>query len=193
MGALLALSGLGLIIAAVGLAHGPDLTKTARALGWPLAYVQSAYKWSKRYGMPFDWVLNTISVESGGNPNAAGDAGGKSVGLMQVNTEAHPVTREQMRVPDLNIQWGTKLMRQFRDDLLAALGGRHPPAPLDVLTRLAYKGPSSVNAVLRRGDNPLSALSWAPEAAARWRRHMMNTQAAIKGQSFDPKRATGVA
>lgn len=189
MGAILALSGLGLIIAAVGLAHGPNLTATARALGWPLAYVQSAYKWSKHYHMPFDWVLNTISVESGGNPNARGDEGGRSVGLMQVNTVAHNVSPELMRVPDTNIQWGTSLLREFHDKVLAALGGRTPPVPIDVLTRLAYKGPKTVENALRRGENPMT-LSWAPEAAARWRRHMMTTQAAVKGRSLTPAKQT---
>lgn len=181
---------LGLVAAAVGLAHGPNLTHVASALGWPLAYVESAYKWAKRYGMPFDWVLTTISVESGGNPNAAGDAGGKSVGLMQVNTLAHGVSREQMRVPDTNIQWGTMLMKGFHDDVLAALAGRRPPAPIDVITRLAYKGPSTVEAALRRGENPVTSLAWGPEAATRWRRHMVNVHAAIKGRSLTPPKQT---
>jgi len=179
----------GIVAAGVALTHGPNLVHVAAALGWPLAYVQSAHKWAKRYGMPFDWVLTTISVESGGNPNASGDEGGRSVGLMQVNTAVHPVTREQMRVPDTNIQYGTMLLKQFHDEVLVALGGRKPPAPIDVITRLAYKGPATVKSALRRGENPVN-LPWGPDAAMRWRRHMGTVRAAIAGRALTPSKQT---
>ena len=42
--------------------------------------------------------------------------------------------------------------------MLSALGGRTPPAALDELTRLAYKGPTPVENTLRAGGNPLNAL-----------------------------------
>jgi len=86
---LLLLGVAGVVAAAVGLTGTQNLTRAAVALRLPLAYVQSASKWAKRRGLPLDWVLTTILVESGGNPRAAGDSDGRSAGLMQVNTVAH--------------------------------------------------------------------------------------------------------
>lgn len=138
--------------------------------------IASAKKWARKRGLPLNWVLATILVESGGKPTVTGDAGGRSVGLMQVNTVAHAtdmakegVTRASMFNPDVNIEWGTRLMREYRDKILEALGGRTPPAPLDIITRLAYKGPKTVFGVLKRGENPIN-IPWAPEAIVRWRR-----------------------
>lgn len=152
----------------------------------PLAYVQSAAKWAKRRGVPLDWVLTTILVESGGNPNAAGDSDRRSAGLMQVNTVAHAaemaragVTRAQMFEPDTNIAWGTKYLIEFREAVRAA-AVHGLPAALDELTRLAYKGPEAVKSVLRRGGNPLTELSWAPEAISRWRQAMARVRAAAR-------------
>jgi hypothetical protein len=170
--ALIALAGVG--TAAYKLTSGANLRYVAAGLGLPLAYVQLADKWGKRRGLPFEWVLTTILVESGGKPNVAGDADGRSAGLMQVNTVAHAaemahagVTRTQMFQPATNIEWGTKYLRQFRDDVLAALGGRPAPIPLDYIVRLAYKGPTTVEGMLRRGENP-ATLSWAPDALRNW-------------------------
>ena len=164
----------GLIAAAVGLAGGPDLRRIAAGLRWPVSYVTSAASWARRRGLPLEWVLATIIVESAGNPNARGD-GGKSVGLMQVNTNAHPVTVAQMMHPDLNIQWGTQILRNYRDKVVAAYGGREPHN-LDEISRLAYKGPSTVLAAIKRGENPLS-ISWAPESINRWRTAMARVRA----------------
>ena len=129
----------------------------------------SAYKWGKKRGLPLDWVLTTILVESGGRPNAAGDSDGRSVGLMQVNAVAHAaelkaagLTRNDLFNPETNIEWGTKYLAQFRDDVQTALGGRSPPAPLDELVRFAYKGPASVESALRVGQEPRADVSWAP-------------------------------
>jgi Transglycosylase SLT domain len=170
--ALLALAGV--VAAAVKITGGANLRYVAAGLGLPFAYVQLADKWGKRRGLPLDWVLTTILVESGGKPNVTGDADGRSAGLMQVNTVAHAaemaqagVTRAQMFQPATNIEWGTKYLRQFRDEVLVALGGRTPPIPLDYVVRLAYKGPETVKGMLRRGENP-ATLSWAPEAMHRW-------------------------
>jgi len=176
----LALVGLaGIIAAAVGLTRGPNLTHVAAGLGWPLAYIQAAAKWAKTRGVPLDWVLATIQVESSGNPRAAGDADGRSRGLMQVNVVAHAaelkaagVAPERLFDPITNIEWGTKYLREFRDAVTAASGTRPLPAPLDVLTRLAYKGPSAVYGALRRGQNP-TALSWAGPAIANWQRALL--------------------
>jgi hypothetical protein len=178
----------GVILAASKLfAAGYDTARIAAGLGLPRNYVQYAAKWAKRYGLPLDWVLATILVESGGNPNARGDADGRSRGLMQVNVMAHArelaasgLSAEHMFDPAKNIEWGVKLLRRFRDDVLRALGGRSPPAALDEITRLSYKGPTTVLAALRRGENPLT-ISWAPPAIARWRNAMARVRGAMGG------------
>lgn len=163
----------GLIVAAVKLT-GPDASRVAAGLGLPVAYVQSARKWATLYRVPFEWVLATILVESGGKPNVRGDADGRSLGLMQVNVVAHAaemaqagVTATQMLDPDTNIHWGTKYLRQFTDLVQGALGGRPPPIPLDEIVRLSYKGPATVVKVLQQGGNP-ATISWASEARRRW-------------------------
>jgi len=167
----------GVVAAAIKLKGGPDARYIATGLGWPLQYVQSASKWARARGLPLEWVLATIKVESSGNPRAAGDEGGRSVGLMQVNAVAHAgelkaagLTRESLFDPETNIKWGTMYLADFRDKVLVALGGRRSPAPLDVLVRMAYKGPATIYAALRRGENPVQTVSWVPAAAANWRR-----------------------
>ncbi|OHD23640.1 MAG: hypothetical protein A2Y38_01425 [Spirochaetes bacterium GWB1_59_5] len=177
----------GAVFAAFKLTTGYDTARIAAALGLPRAYVQHAVKWSGRYGIPLDWILTTILVESNGNPRAAGDADGRSRGLMQVNVIAHAreltaagLSAEHMYDPAKNIEWGTKYLREFRDNVLRALGGRPLPAALDEITRLAYKGPSTVLAALRRGENPLG-ISWAPPAIARWRNAMVRVRGAMGG------------
>lgn len=174
----------GIVTAAVKLTGGANLRYVAAGLGLPIVYVQLAEKWAKRRGLPLNWVLATILVESGGKPNVAGDADGRSAGLMQVNTVAHAkemaaagVTRAQMFDPATNIEWGTKYLREFRDKVLVALGGRQPPIPLDYVVRLAYKGPETVYGVLRRGGNP-ATISWAPDALRNWRNKMALVQSA---------------
>jgi soluble lytic murein transglycosylase-like protein len=184
--ALLAIAGA--VTAAIKLTGGPNLSRVAAGLSFPLQYVQLAAKWASKRGLPLEWVLATILVESSGNPRAAGDADGRSAGLMQVNTSAHAaemaakrVTREMMFDPAVNIEWGTKYMAEFRANILKALGGRRPPAPLDEILRLSYKGPATVYAALRAGRNPAD-ISWAPAALVNWRRAMARVTALTKGR-----------
>src|SRR5512144_3187010 len=125
---------------------------------------------TRKRARPPNWVLANILVESHGRTTITGDSGGRSVGLMQVNTVAHAedmaaagVTRTAMFRPDTNIEWGTKILREYRDQVLEALGGRTPPAPIDIITRLAYKGPKTVLRALHQGENPIH-IPWAPEA-----------------------------
>lgn len=166
-------------VAAYKLTAGPNLAHVAAGLGLPKAYIQYAAKGARANRLPLDWVLTTILVESSGNPRSVGDADGRSVGLMQVNIVANPtgLSREQMFDPATNIEWGTKLLGHFRDQVVMALGGRPALAPLDEITRLAYKGPTTVLAALQRGENPLG-LSWAPAAIANWRREMARVRSA---------------
>ena len=189
----------GVVAAAVGLSQG-NLKHVAAGLGLPLTYVQSASKWARKRGLQLDWVLATILVESNGNARAAGDSDGRSAGLMQVNTVAHAaemraagVTRAQMFDPETNIEWGTKYLRQFRDETQAA-AVHGLPAALDELTRLAYKGPTAVYSVLRRGGNPLTELSWAPEAITRWRQALVRVRgAAAQGRALAARGARRVS
>lgn len=164
----------GLVIAAVGLTQGPNVERVATGLGLPVSYVSAARKWSTWYRVPLEWVLATILVESGGKPNSRGDADGRSIGLMQVNSVAHAaelaqagLTATSLLNPSTNIEWGTKYLRQFKDDVEDALGGRTPSIPLSWIVRLYYKGPSTVTSVLKKGGNP-ATISWAPEALHRW-------------------------
>lgn len=163
----------GLVIAAVGLTQ-PNVQKVALGLGLPVSYVAAARKWATWYRVPFEWVLATILVESGGKPNVRGDADGRSLGLMQVNVVAHAaemaqagVSVEQMFDPNTNIQWGTKYLRQFKDAVEGELAGRTPQIPLSWVVRLYYKGPSTVTKAIRSGTNP-ATIPWAPEALRRW-------------------------
>lgn len=168
----------GLVIAAVKLTQGPDITKVAAGLGFPPSYVAAARKWATWYRVPLEWVLATIIVESGGKPNVRGDADGRSVGLMQVNVVANAkdVTLAQMLDPEMNIRWGTKYLKDYTDRVVEALGGRTPPIPLSWIVRLYYKGPSTVTRVLRSGGSP-ATISWAPEALRRWAAAMAKVSA----------------
>lgn len=178
--AVLALTGL--VVAAVGLTYGPNLDRVAHGLGLPRSYVQQAQKWARRRGLPLEWVLATILVESGGNPHAMGDTDGRSRGLMQVNVVANAkdIGRDDLFDPATNIKWGTFYLKRFRDEVLAALGGRTPPIPLDYIVRLAYKGPATVLAALQRGENPAN-IAWAPAALARWSAAMGRVRALTSG------------
>jgi hypothetical protein len=185
--ALLAMAGV--VTAAIKLTGGPDLKRVAAGLGWPVAYVRSAATWARKRGLPLEWVLATIVVESRGNPSAAGDADGRSVGLMQVNASAHAaelsaagLTRASLFDPETNIQWGTKYLADFKRNVLTALGGRKPPIPLDMIVRLAYKGPAPVTSTLRSGGNPAD-LSWAPAAINNWRQAMARVTTLTKGRA----------
>jgi soluble lytic murein transglycosylase-like protein len=177
----------GLVVSAFALTRGPDITKVAEGLGWPVSYVGAAREWSTWYRVPLEWVLATIIVESGGKPNVRGDADGRSLGLMQVNSLAHAaelaqagVSPSQLLDPSTNIQWGTKYLKQFKDEVEAALGGRTPPIPLSWIVRLYYKGPATVTSVLKRGGNP-ATIVWASDALRRWAAAMAKVSA-LTGQ-----------
>ena len=178
----------GLVASAFVLTRGPDIARVATGLGWPISYVGAAREWSTWYRVPLEWVLATIIVESAGKPNVRGDADGQSLGLMQVNAVAHAaelaragVSPSQLLDPSTNIQWGTKYLRQFTDEVNAALGGRTPPIPLSWVVRLYYKGPATVTKVLRAGGNP-ATIVWAPEALQRWAAAMAKVTALTRRQ-----------
>ncbi len=128
--------------------------------------VESARKWAAFYGMPPAWVLATILAESRGNPRAIGDKHiipeGASIGLMQVNTVAHAgalrkgkTTRAMLFIPDVNIKWGTMILRDKYNQVAAALQSAKKPlrgVPTDILTRLLYTGVDTVRHIYRGTD-----------------------------------------
>lgn len=150
---------------------------TPSIAGLPAEYVRLATKWARAYGVPLQWVLTTILVESKGNPNAVGDyhvdPKGASIGLMQINSKAHAaelaaagLTRESLFNPDTNIEWGTKILRKCVDRVTASLAGR--AGDIGLLARLCYTGVQTTN--------PDTCPS-CPTTAANWRARLAQTSA----------------
>jgi len=126
--------------------------------------INLARKWAATRGLPTKWVIATILAESGGNPTCVGDyhvlPEGASIGLMQINTKAHGsaltaagVTRTMLFQPDINIEWGTKILRGAYDTVRKALEKRPSSVPVEKLMRLQYRGVQASNAV-ERGLDP---------------------------------------
>jgi hypothetical protein len=141
-------------------------------------FVALAVKWAAFYGVPAQWVLATILAESGGNPNAVGDyhvdPQGASIGLMQINTTAHGsalaaqgLSRQSLFDPDINIQWGTKILRKCVDRARAALAGR--PGDVGLMARLCYTG-------ALRGTDTTSCPS-CQASANKWNEKLAQTSA----------------
>lgn len=132
------------------------------------AIVSLAKKWAAARGLPATWVLATIIVESGGDPYAVGD-GGVSRGLMQINTRAHAdrlaragVSPQALFDPNVNLEWGTLLLREAHDRARAA-----GASPLDAATRLVYRGYAPATIASRGvGVDASSVAAWS-EALAR--------------------------
>lgn len=149
------------------------------------AYVKLAAKWADFYELPLQWVLATILAESGGKPNTVGDyhvlPEGASIGLMQINVHAHGpdmaklgVTREMLFDPDINIQWGTKILRKCVDRVVNALRGR--PGDVALFSRLCYTGVNTPGAITA-GNDPLSCPSCA-QSTKNWDARMRQAAAA---------------
>jgi hypothetical protein len=126
--------------------------------------INLARKWAAARGLPAKWVVATILAESSGNPTCVGDyhvlPEGASIGLMQINTKAHGpalaaagVTRTMLFEPDINIEWGTKILRGVYDRVRRALEKRPSKVPLERLLRLQYRGVQASSAV-EQGRDP---------------------------------------
>ena len=177
---------IGLAYAGYKLMTGPNVVKIANGLNLSPVVVDYAIRWGRKRGLPLEWILATILVESSGKATAVGD-GGKSIGLMQVNAAAHGaelaaagLTADNLFDVGTNIEWGTKYMHEFRQKILSLLGGKAPPIPIDEILRLSYKGPATVYAALKAGRNP-AAISWAPDALVNWRKAMGRVRALTGG------------
>lgn len=71
----------------------------------------------QHYFPPEQWdnAYQVMMAESGGNPNAANDQvpqRERSFGLFQINTNVHPLTREQAMDPETNIRYAAQLYSQ---------------------------------------------------------------------------------
>lgn len=106
----------------------------------PSCVVALARKWAKKRGIPVEWVIATIMVESNGDMCATGD-NGVSIGLMQVNTRAHAqrlaaagLLSSELYDPNNNIAWGTLILRE------AVEKARRQGDPTSIGVRNIYTG-----------------------------------------------------
>lgn len=170
-----------------GAAQAAPSSRLVRGVRITSDVVALARKWAKLRGLPLDWVLATIAIESRGNTRAIGDRNaaypdGRSFGLMQVNAVAHAksleqagVTTEKLFDPDTNIEWGTKILKDAYESVKKALSQKGSSVPLDVLVRLKYKGvntPASIAA----GRDP--RIAYVAEVA-NWQQALAQTQALV--------------
>jgi hypothetical protein len=161
--------------------------KTSRFVGKiSQEIVALAAKWAAARGLPLDWVLATIWIESGGDPTKRGDTRRQSWGLMQINTEAqaarlraHGLKLTQLFDPDINIMIGTEIMREHFDKAQRVLGHRKPPVPLGLIVRLAYVRPASTFTALRRREDPRTSYNDAPLVAAKWSETLAQARALV--------------
>jgi hypothetical protein len=152
-----------------------------------LEIVNSARKWAQARGVPLQEVLATILVESSGNPRAwANKATENSRGLMQVNINVWQplLAKNGMTIDDLwdvdkNIQIGTLIYAQYRKEVqtLIAQSGVPQSAPIDVLTRLYYKGPAYVKNKILAGQDASHPYKDAEKAVANWQTAMNKVSA----------------
>jgi len=134
------------------------------------AIVALAKKWARARGIPVEWVIATILIESGGKQYAhAQTAREDSYGLMQVNYRVHGDkiaaagdSAEDLYNPDINIKWGTLILRDAYKKALAS-GSSHP---IDLATRLVYN----------YGHMPAAP---DPKKVVAWSNAMAQTQAIV--------------
>lgn len=155
------------------------VSTTSIPKGFTPQVVASAVKWAKARGVPVREILATIYVESRGNPRAwANLATEDSRGLMQVNVNAwkpllakYGYTTEDLWDIDKNIQVGSEIYATYRQKVqsLIAQSGVPQVAPIDVLTRLYYKGPAYVQKKILAGQDASSPYKNAEAAVANWK------------------------
>jgi hypothetical protein len=141
--------------------------------------VASVLKWARVRGVPPQELLATIYVESRGNPRAWANLSTEdSRGLMQINVRAWKsfLTSRGYTVDDLwdvdkNIEIGSLIYKKYRDDVLnwIAQSGVPQAAPVDVLTRLAYKGPAYVKKKILAGEDASHPYKNAEAAIENWK------------------------
>jgi soluble lytic murein transglycosylase-like protein len=141
--------------------------------------VASATKWARARGVPPEEILATIYVESRGKPHAwANKANEDSRGLMQINVRAwgsklanYGMTEEDLWNVDKNIMVGSDIYAKYRRTVqdLIAQSGVPQSAPIDVLTRLYYKGPAYVKRKILAGKDASHPYRDAEKAVQNWK------------------------
>lgn len=162
--------------------------KPRRPAGISAKVYTLAEKWAAARGLPLQWVLATILVESQGREGLQGDDG-QSYGLMQIKASAHAdrlakykLAPEDLLKPDKNLMIGTEILREAWQSIANTLGSKAPPGPLDVLVRYAYIGPTATREALRQGVHPREAQAFAERATTvegRWARALAETTAVV--------------
>jgi hypothetical protein len=147
--------------------------------GFTPQVVASAKRWATERGIPVQEILATIYVESRGNPKAWANLSTEdSRGLMQVNVNAwgpklatYGMTVDDLWDADKNIMIGTLIYKQYRDNVLTwiAQSGKPQSASIDVLARLAYKGPAYVKTAILAGKDASRPYKNADAAVANWK------------------------
>lgn len=148
------------------LAGGTVQARPVRPAQLSREVVAIAKRWATARNLPLTWVLATIYIESRGDPNAHRVSDREdSYGLMQVNARAHGarlaaagVSPSDLFNPNVNIEWGTLILREAFQKA-TRVGG----SPIDVATRLVYNT-GGVPAVA-----PLEKVAAWSEALARTR------------------------
>lgn len=147
--------------------------------GFTPQVIASAKRWAAERGVPVQEILATIYVESRGNPRAWANLSTEdSRGLMQVNVNAwgsklasYGLTVDDLWDVDKNIMLGSLIYKQYRDNVLTwiAQSGKPQSASIDVLTRLAYKGPAYVKNAILAGKDASHPYANAEAAVANWK------------------------
>ena len=203
--AVLALAGLGFLAVMAGIkrraageviSYDPEAERqvayvatTTKGKSLSPVVVALAEKWAKKRGVPAREIVATIIVESGGRAGAKSDNPTKedSRGLMQVNINTwkpllvqNGMTVEDLYDPEKNIMIGSYIYAQYRKNVQALItqSGVKQSAPLDVLTRLYYKGPKYVKDNILAGEDASYPYKDAEKAINNWQ-IAMNTAAAV--------------
>lgn len=85
------------------IAFDPLPSQLAKSFEWR----ELAKKYADKYGVPLSWVLATIAIESGGNPEAENWC---CAGLMAIYWKVHGKKRVDMLDPDKNLDYGVSLL-----------------------------------------------------------------------------------
>jgi hypothetical protein len=139
----------------------------------------SAKRWAAARGVPLREILATIHVESRGKPKAWANLSTEdSRGLMQVNVNAwgpklkqYGMTADDLWDIDKNIMVGSEIYANYRKTVqgLIAQSGVAQAAPIDVLTRLYYKGPKYVREKILAGQDASRPYKNAEAAVENWK------------------------
>lgn len=78
-----------------------------RALDWS----DLAERYGRKHGVPPEWIIAIIAIESGGDPAAQNKC---CAGLMAIYAKLHGKTRQEMLDPEKNVDYGASLLGRSR-------------------------------------------------------------------------------